>query len=86
MASIQELIGEVQNIKRMSEELSSMVAAANQNLAGQGTVISNLVRGSQTGQEAVMALAAVNHTLGEAAASMRTLGRTCDTCLQNLSK
>ena len=86
MASIQELIGEVQNIKRMSEELSSMVAAANQNLAGQGTIISNLVRGSQTGQEAVMALAAVNHTLGEATASMRTLGRTCDTCLQNLSK
>ena len=86
MASIQELIGEVQSIKRMSEELSTMVAAANQNLANQGATISSLVRGSQTGQEAVMALSAVNRTLGDAAASMRTLSRTCDTCLQNLSK
>ncbi len=84
MASIQELIGEVQNIKNMSEELSTMVAAANQNLANQGSVIANLVRGSQTGQEAVMALAAVNRTLGDAAVSMRALGRTCDTCLQQL--
>ena len=86
MATYQELIGEVHYIKQMSEELSTMVAAANQNLANQSAVISNLVRGSQTGQEAAMALAAVNHTLGAAAASMRTLGRTCDTCLQNLTK
>jgi len=86
MASIQELIGEVHSIKQMSEELSAMVAAANQNLANQGAVIANLVRGSQTGQEAVMALAVSNRALADAAASMRTLERICDRCLQNLAK
>ncbi len=86
MASIQELIGEVSSIKQMSEELSTMVAAANQGLADQGMVIANLVRGSQTGQEAVMALADANRALADAAASMRALGRICDSCIQNLAK
>ncbi|MCM1222739.1 MAG: hypothetical protein NC548_50605 [Lachnospiraceae bacterium] len=86
MASIQELIGEVSSIKQKSEELSAMVAAANQNLANQGTVIANLVRGSQTGQEAVMALSVANRALADAAASIRALGRTCDSCIQNLAK
>ena len=50
------------------------------------TVIANLVQGSQTGQEAVMAMTHANRALADAAVSMRALERTCDSCLQNLTK
>lgn len=86
MASIQELIAEVYSIKQRSEELSTMVGAANQDLAHQGAVITGLVRGSQTGQDAAMALIDATRALADAAVSMRALGRSCDSCLQQLSK
>lgn len=86
MLSYQELIGEVYNIKVKSEELSSMVAAANVNLSSQVSIIANIVRGSHTGQDAVMSLGVAVRSLSEASAVMKTLSRTCDDCINNLSK
>ena len=86
MVSIQELIQEVTAIKQQSEELSTMVAAANVALTQRGSEISSLVMGSRTGQEAVMALGVAARSTSQAAAAMRTLGRTCDDCIRELSK
>lgn len=86
MLSIEELIREVSSIKVTSDQLSAMVGSANVSLSNQSSVISNLVRGSQTGQEAVMSLGIAARSLADAASAMKTLSRTCDDCIGNLSK
>lgn len=86
MPSIQELIREVSSIKASSEQLANMVGAANQNLSMQSSMIANLVQGSRTGQDAVMALSVAARSLADAASSMRTLSRSCDDCLNDLSR
>lgn len=86
MPSIQEVIREVSSIKASSEQLSNMVGAANQSLSEQSSIIANLVQGSRTGQDAVMALSVAARSLADAASSMRTLSRSCDDCLKDLSR
>lgn len=86
MVSIQELTREVMSIKQTSEQLSQMVGSANISLSSQSSMIANLVQGSRTGQEAVMSLSVAARSLADAASSMKTLIRTCDECIANLSK
>lgn len=86
MPSIEDLIREVSVIKVSSDDLALVVGAANQQLASQSANIAAFVRGSRTGQEAVMALSVASRGLADAASSMKALSRTCDTCIQNLSK
>ena len=86
MPSVQELIREVSSIKSSSEQLSTMVGVANTNLASQSSMITSLVQGSRTGQEAVMALSVAARSLADAASSMKALSRACDECLSDLSK
>lgn len=86
MPSIEDLIREVSSIKVSSDELAMIVGAANMSLASQSANIAAIVRGSRTGQEAVMALSVAARGLSDAASSMKALSRTCDTCIQNLSK
>ena len=86
MPSIEDLIREVSSIKVSSDELAMIVGAANMSLASQSANIAAIVRGSRTGQEAVMALSMAARGLADAASSMKALSRTCDTCIQNLSK
>lgn len=86
MLSIDELIREVSSIKVDSDQLSTMIASAGTSLSTQSNTISGLVRGSRTGQEAVMALSVASRSMSNAAASMKTLSRTCDECVANLSK
>lgn len=86
MLSVQELIREVSAIKASSEQLSSMVGAANISLATQSSSIANLVQGSRTGQDAVMALSVAARSLADAASSMKSLSRSCDSCINDLSK
>lgn len=86
MPSIQELIGELQSIKTSSNELSSMVAAAGGTLNTQANAIGALVRGSQSGQQAVMAVGVAARSLSQAAAAMKTLGRTCDNYLNSVQQ
>ena len=84
--SIEELIREVSAIKAISDELASMVGAANVQLATNSSAIATMVRGSRTGQEAVMALGTATRSLADAASSMKALSRTCDSCIASLSK
>lgn len=86
MASIQELSNEVMSIKQTSDQLAQMVGAANTSLASQSSMISNMVQGSQSGQEAVMSLSVATRSLADAASAMKALSRTCDECIANLDK
>ncbi len=86
MLSIDELIREVSSIKVDSDQLSTMIASAGTSLSSQSNTLAGLVRGSRTGQDAVMALSVAARSMSNAAASMKTLSRTCDQCVANLSK
>lgn len=86
MASIQELSNEVMSIKQTSDQLAQMVGAANVSLASQSSMISNMVQGSQSGQEAVMSLSVAARSLADAALAMKALSRTCDEYIANLAK
>jgi hypothetical protein len=86
MASIQEIINAAQSIKSTSEQLATMTGSAAQSLQQQGGAISNIVRGSNTGMEAVQAISVASRSLMNAATSMQSLGRSCDSCINNLSK
>lgn len=86
MISIEELIREVSSLKMTSEQLSTMFSEAGQSLQESNNAITALVRGSRTGQEAVMSLGVASRSLMNAAASIKTLERTCDECIAQLSK
>lgn len=86
MASINELISEVYSLKVSSEELSEMLAYAGSNLQDNMHSIAALVTGSRTGMEAVSSLGIASKSLLDSAASIRTLGRTCEDCAAQLSK
>ena len=86
MVSIDELIREVSSLKMLSEQLSTMFSGAGQNLQESTNAIAALVRGSRTGQDAVASLGVASKSLLDAAASITTLGRTCDECVAQLSK
>ena len=86
MISVEELIREVSSLKMSSERLTDMISGAGKNLLESTNMISMLVRGSRTGQDAVASLSVASKSLLDAAASIRTLGNTCDECVTQLSK
>ncbi len=86
MISVEELIKEVSALKSSSEQLSTMFSAAGQNLQNSTNTIASIVRGSRTGQEAVASLSVASKSLLDAAASVKTLMRTCDECAAHLAK
>lgn len=86
MASIQDIVYAVYSIKTSSEQLSVMTGSASQALQQKRNEITNIVRGSQTGMEAVQAIGVASRSLMNAAASMQALCRSCDSCIKNLSK
>ena len=86
MASIQEIINAAQSIKSTSEQLATMTGSAAQSLQQQGSTIANIVCGSRTGMEAVQAISVASRSLMNAATSMQSLGRSCGSCIANLSK
>ena len=86
MASIQEIVNEISAIKKSSDDLAQMVSIANSSLANQSAVIASIVKGSRTGSEAVMTLSVAARALANAASAMKALSRTCDECVNNLTK
>lgn len=86
MVNVQEIINETNSVKKSSEEIASAVGASNIGLAEQSSKIATLVRGSQSGQDAVMALSIASRSLADAASSMKMLGRTCESCIAEMSK
>ena len=78
MASIQELIVALQNIKTQSEELFNKAAASGNTLSMQVTNIVVVTKPSNSGQQAANAVGVAAQSLKNAAASMKSLGRICD--------
>ena len=86
MASVQEIIRDVQQIKKDSEELATMTGVAGQRLVESANDIAAMVQGSRSGMDAVMALNVASSSLASAAASILGLGNTCDKFINNASK
>ncbi|MBQ9049056.1 MAG: hypothetical protein IJ126_00385 [Lachnospiraceae bacterium] len=86
MPAMQDLIGSLQSIKSTSEELSIMAAAAGEALSKQANTIVALTKPSQSGQQAALAVSAAARSLTQTAASIKTLGRTCDNYIKNSLK
>ena len=86
MVSINQLITEVVHIKQDSEQLSQMTSAAGDNLQNTNNHIATLVRGSASGQEAVISVSQAARSLKEAAVTMQQLSRICEECAAKLSK
>ena len=61
-----------------------MVSAAGQNLSRQAQNIASLTRPSESGQQASFALSTASQALLRAAASMKTLERTCDDVMNHV--
>ena len=86
MMELQELVVSLQQLKSSSSELSNMVSAAGQSLSTQARNIASLTRPSQSGQQASHAVSVASQGLLRAAASMKTLERTCDEFLNSVRK
>ena len=86
MISVDELIRELYSLKGASEQLATLLSYGGQNLYNSTTVITNLVRGSMTGQEAAFSLSIASKSLIDASATILTLSRTCQNCIANLAK
>lgn len=86
MISVDGLIKEVSSLKVSSEQLSFLLSAAGQELQSSTNMISTIVQGSRTGQDAVVSLGAASKSLLDASASIKTLERTCDECVAILSR
>lgn len=86
MASIQEVVNAAHSIKTTSGQLAQMSGMASQALQQKGSEIASIVRGSSTGQEAVQAVVVAARSLANAAASMKSLERACESCITNLTK
>ena len=86
MVSMNELISEVSSLKISSEEISEMLAYAGSNLQDNMHAIAALVTGSRTGMEAVSSLGIASKSILDSAASIKTLVRTCDDCIAQISK
>ena len=84
--SFDELIREVSSLKMSSGQLAIMFSSAGQSIQGDTNAIASIVRGSRSGQEAVVALGIATKSLLDAAASLKTMERTCDECINQLSR
>ena len=86
MISYEEMIQEVSSLKVSSDQLSTMFRYACDELNQNYRHISAVVKGSHTGQEAVISLEAAIRSLQEAVVSINVLSRTCDECVSQLSR
>lgn len=86
MISVQEIISEVTGIKNSSNSLALIVEDAANGLSRQANMIQALVRGSNSGQMAVMAVMDASNALKNAAGAMSILSTTCDECIARLAE
>lgn len=86
MLSVKELIQQVVALKHSSEELSEMLAYAGSNLRDNANALSQLMEGSGQGEMAAQSVGVASQSLLQAAASIKTLSRTCDNCAKQLAQ
>ena len=87
MVSFDELMREIASLKQTSEELSTMIKYAGDELNKNAATIMGLGgRVSESGRRAANAVGVASRSLLQASASMLTLSHTCDECVTQLSK
>lgn len=86
MISVQEIISEITGVKDSSDKLLQNVSNAGTGLCRQADMIQALVRGSNTGQMAVMAVYDAANALKTAAGSISALSVTCNECIDRLAE
>lgn len=84
MATIQDIIYEIQFIKQKSEQFENTVKYDSEKLQHIGEQIAAIVKGSNTGTEALQAVSVALRSISFAEASMRALSRACDTYIEKL--
>lgn len=84
MATIQDIIYEIQFIKQKSDQLENTVRYDSERLQRTGEQIAAVVKGSNTGTEALQAVSIALRSISFAEASMRALSRACDTYIEKL--
>ena len=85
MASIQELIGTVSQIKVSSDELSVLVGAAAASISQSAGKIAMISQGSKSGQEATSQVNMAASKLSEVASALRVLSSDCGGMMQEIS-
>ena len=86
MATIKQMIADVVDLKRQSEDMSQMIAAAGKDMSEGAKRLMAIAQESKSGQDAARALSSAAGALEQAANSMIALGRTCDECINDLRK
>jgi methyl-accepting chemotaxis protein len=87
MASLEELVGTISQVKAGAEELTSMVAMAATALKRQSGEISALGGSvSQSGRTATQRVSVAANGLDTAVASLSKLASECDTFVQDIRK
>jgi hypothetical protein len=86
MASIQEIINQVDFIKQKSDDLESTIRQDSEELRQTGSRIATIIEGSNMGTEAVQAVSVALRSLSFAEASIRTLSKGCDTYIEKLTQ
>lgn len=86
MISFDELISEVSEIKLKSEELSSILSNTGNSLETTNNLLAGVLRGSNSGETAVVAVSAASKSVLDASASILTFSRICDDCVAHLAK
>lgn len=84
MVAIQDIIYEIQFIKQKSDQLENTVKYDSERMQRTGEQIAAIVKGSNTGTEALQAVSVALRSMSFVGASMRALSRACDIYIEKL--
>jgi hypothetical protein len=84
--STAELVSKIRGLQNTSEQLSTVVANASQELVRQANYLSQLTRGSRSGEEATGVIQSSSQSLNRAATTLKSLCQAGDEYIQNATK
>lgn len=84
--STAELVAKIRGLQNSSEQLSSVVANASQELVRQANFLAQLTRGSRSGEEATSVIRTSSQSLNRAATTLKSLCQAGDEYIQNATK
>ena len=84
--STAELVAKIGGLQNSSEQLSTVVANASQELVRQANFLAQLTRGSRSGEEATSMIQISSQPLNRAAITLKSLCQAGDEYIQNATK
>ena len=84
--STADLVAKIRGLQNSSEQLSSVVAGASQELVKQANILAQLTRGSRSGEEATNVVRTSSQSLNRAATTLQSLCQAGDEYIQNAVK